>query len=92
MTKGTSARTGQAGPGVAGRVPGPGVVDVVLPQQPVEQRDELVEAVNALTNREVLAEDARVEGSTGPQPAPEPATADGMQPEHVPGELVHGWR
>jgi hypothetical protein len=47
------------------------VVDPVLAQQAVEERHELVEAVDALLERAFLAEDARVEVTTGAEAAAE---------------------
>ena len=44
------------------------MVDAVLAQQPVEQRHELVEAVDALPERALLHEDAGVEVPPVPSP------------------------
>ena len=64
------------------------MVDVVLAQQPVEERHELVEAVDPLLERALLAEDAGVEVTAGAEAAEEPAAGEVVEGEHVARERV----
>ena len=95
MTNGTrvstvAPRTGaRAGAHVSGGVEPTLVVDVVAREQPVEQVGELVEAGDALFEREVLAHDSRVEVAAGADAQQQPAAGDVVEGEHLSHEL-HG--